>query len=296
MEWIDPKLARIFLVLSEELHFARTAERLGLRQPQVSKALHTLEAHMATPLLARTSRKVALTPAGQALCEPLRAWLAQGVDLAAVARAAARGELGRLRLGLVSPAGFGPLPQWLRAFQDAHPAVELQLREATLDVQLAALQRGELDAGLVLSPEHADAPAWALQALECEPLVLALSDAARQRLGPKPSRARLLQEPLVLFPREIAPALHDAVIDYYRAHGVSALPRQRAVQMATLIHLASADFGIAWVPASLQAVQRAGVTYCPAPADAPRCQTWLLAAEPLQPVVQAFLAARPLKG
>lgn len=296
MEWIDPALARVFLVLSEELHFARAAERLGLRQPQVSKALRSLEAQMATPLLARTSRRVALTPAGQALCQPLRDWLVQGSGLASVARAASRGELGRLRLGLVSPAGFGPLPQWLRAFQNAHPAVELQLREATLDVQLAALQRGELDAGLVLMPEHASPPALALQALEREPLLLALSDAASQRLGAQPSLAHLLQEPLVLFPREIAPALHDAVIDYYRAHGVSALPRQRAVQMATLIHLASADFGVAWVPASLQAIQRAGVSYRPAPPDAPQCQTWLLAAQPLQPVVQAFLHARPGQG
>ena len=88
---------------------------------------------------------------------------------------------------------------------------------------------------------------------------------------------------------EIAPALHDAVLAFYRQHGVDVQPRQRAVQMATLIHLVSADFGLAWVPASMQALQRAQVVYRPAPRGAPQCQTWLLAAEPRPPVVDALL-------
>ena len=61
------------------------------------------------------------------------------------------------------------------------------------------------------------------------------------------------------------------------------------VQMATLIHLVSADFGLAWVPASMQALQRAQVEYRPAPRGAPQCQTWLLAADPTPPVVAALL-------
>jgi DNA-binding transcriptional LysR family regulator len=129
-----------------------------------------------------------------------------------------------------------------------------------------------------------------------EPFVLALSEAAAGRLGPRPTLTALLAEPLVLFPRDIAPALHDAVIDFYRAHGVLGQPRQRAVQMATLIHLASADFGLAWVPASMQALQRPGVVYRPAPRGAPRCRTWVLAAQPMGPVAHAFLQGLPSAG
>jgi len=293
MESIDPSLARLFLTLAEELHFGRTAERLGLRQPQVSKGLQQMESALGVPLMTRTSRRVQLTPAGQALREPLREWLAQGQGLAQVARAAALGQQGRLRIGLVSPAGYGPLPQWLRDFQDRHPAVALELREATLDVQIDDLQRGALDLGWVLQPQGAPPPPLGWRALGEEPFVLALSEAAAQRLGPRPSLAALLAEPLVLFPRDIAPALHDAVVDFYRAHGVLGQPRQRAVQMATLIHLASADFGLAWVPASMQALQRPGVVYRPAPRGAPRCQTWVLAAQPMGPVAEAFVQGLP---
>jgi DNA-binding transcriptional LysR family regulator len=296
MESINPELARLFLTLAEELHFGRTAERLGLRQPQVSKGLRQLEAEVGVPLLARTSRRVQLTPAGQALREPLQDWLQQGQSLAPLARAAAQGQRGRLRVGLVSPAGFGPLPQWLHAFQTAHPGVALELREATLDLQLDGLQRGTLDLGWVLQPTGSAAPPLGWRALQDEPFVLAVSERTAQRLGPRPGVAALLAEPLVLFPRDIAPALHDAVVDYYRAHGVLGQPRQRAVQMATLIHLASADFGLAWVPAAMQAVQRPGVVYLPAPRGAPRCQTWVLAAQPLGPVARAFLQGLPSAG
>ncbi|MCZ8236716.1 MAG: LysR family transcriptional regulator [Inhella sp.] len=296
MESIDPTLARLFLTLAEELHFGRTAERLGWRQPQVSKGLRHLESCLGVPLLNRTSRRVRLTAAGEALREPLRDWLHQGQGLALVARAAAQGQRGQLRVGMVSPAGFGPLPSWLHAFQVAHPGVALELREATLDVQLDGLQRGSLDLGWVLQPAGAPPPPLGWRALAEEPFVLAVSQPAACRLGPEPAVDALLTEPLVLFPRDIAPALHDAVVDYYRAHGVIVQPRQRAVQMATLIHLASADFGLAWVPASMQALQRPGVLYLDAPPDAPRCQTWVLATPALGPVARAFLQGLPSAG
>jgi DNA-binding transcriptional LysR family regulator len=293
MELIDPSAARLFLTLAEELHFGRTAERLGWRQPQVSKGLRQLEAALGVPLLERTSRRVQLTPAGRALRQPLQDWLIQGQGLPALARAAALGQQGQLRLAMVSPAGFGPLPQWLHAFQERHPAVALELREATLDVQLDGLQRGTLDLGWVLMPEGVPPPPLGYRAFAPEPFVLAVSQAAAERLGPRPALAALLAEPLVLFPRDIAPALHDAVVDFYRSHGVLGQPRQRAVQMATLIHLASADFGVAWVPASMQALQRPGVVYLSAPKGAPRCQAWALAAQPIGPVARGFLQGLP---
>lgn len=295
MESIDPQTARLFLVLAEELHFGRAAERLGWRQPQVSKTLQVLEARCGVALLERSSRRVRLTAAGQALREPLAEWLRQAEALPQLARAAASGLQGRLRVGLVSPAGFGPLPQWLRSFRDAHPGVELVLREATLDLQLQALQAGQMDVGLVLQPAGAPPLGLAHQRVASEPFVLALPSAMRERLGERPVLAELLAQPLVLFPREIAPALHDAVLDFYRSHGVQVQPVQRAVQMATLIHLVSADFGLAWVPASLQALQRDGVVYRPAPRGAPACETWLIWQEPAAPVVQRFIDHLPLR-
>lgn len=64
--------------------------------------------------------------------------------------AAADGESGQLRLGFVSTVGFTVLPGWVRAYRETYPAVQLELREATSDVQVEALARGSLDGGVLL--------------------------------------------------------------------------------------------------------------------------------------------------
>src|SRR5580700_9796744 len=67
--WRDVELRelRLFLVLGEELHFGRTAERLGISQPGVSEAVRVLESRLGVKVFDRTSRRVRLTPAGEEL-------------------------------------------------------------------------------------------------------------------------------------------------------------------------------------------------------------------------------------
>lgn len=60
-----------FLTLAEELHFGRTAERLGVSTGRISQTVKKLERRVGTPLFARTSRSVHLTPVGQRLYEDL---------------------------------------------------------------------------------------------------------------------------------------------------------------------------------------------------------------------------------
>jgi DNA-binding transcriptional LysR family regulator len=116
----------------------------------------------------------------------------------------ARGDAGRLRLGFVSPVGFGPLPLWLRAYRQACPQVAIELIEATGDVQLKAFEHGDIDAGFVLhAPGQVPTPvgagaswAWQRLSLGVEPLVLALPDVAPWRAGQRLSAARVLGEPL----------------------------------------------------------------------------------------------------
>ena len=139
---IELRLWRQFIALAEELHFGRAAARLHMTQPPLTQAIANLEAQLGLRLFDRTKRSVALTAAGNALVPEVRELLARARRLPAHARAAAQGELGRLRLAFVSTVGFGLLPQWVREFRALHPAVEFDLLEATGDVQLAAIARG----------------------------------------------------------------------------------------------------------------------------------------------------------
>src|SRR5438445_10053278 len=110
---IELRSWRQFIALAEHLHFGRAAAALHLTQPPLTLAIQQLEQRLGMLLFERTRRSVALTPAGTALLEPARALLRQAAALPALARSAAVGESGRVRLGFISTVGFGPLPSWL---------------------------------------------------------------------------------------------------------------------------------------------------------------------------------------
>lgn len=279
---IDLRAWRQFLTLAETLHFGRAAERLGMTQPPLTQALQKLEARLGVELLARTRRSVALTAGGAALVEPVRALLRSAASLPELARDAAAGQLGALRLGFVSTVGFGPLPGWLRGFREGNPGVVVRLREATGDVQLEALAEDELDAGfLVHAPGMLPGAGARLARLSVgiEPLVLALPSPGLSR-GRRPEIPELLAQPLVIFPRESAPSLYDAVLSFYHRRGVTPAVAQEAVQMQTIVSLVSAGMGIALVPRSVMRLRRQGVAYRPLPralaTGAPRAETSLV--------------------
>jgi DNA-binding transcriptional LysR family regulator len=284
---IELRPLRQFIALAEDLHFGRAAQRLHMTQPPLTQAIQQLETRLGVKLFERTRRSVALTPAGEALVVHARRLLTAADELPRLVQAAAEGFSGQLRLAFVSSIAYGPLPAWLRSFRDAHPEVQLQLREATLDVQLEAFAAGEIDAGFVLhAPGAAPAGFAAWNALQ-EPLVLAVSDSSGDS---KRTMKDVLAQPLVIFPRDISPSLYDAVLAFYRGRGAAPRIAQEAIQMQTIVNLVSVGMGVAWVPQSLTQLQRPGVTYLRFPSARLVSETSLLWREPILPVVQRFVA------
>jgi DNA-binding transcriptional LysR family regulator len=286
---IELRPLRQFLAVAEELHFGSAATRLHMTQPPLTLAVQALERELGAVLFERTRRSVALTSAGHALVVPVRRLLAAADDLPRLAQAAAAGRSGQLRLAFVSSIAYGPLPEWLRAFRDSHPDVTLQLREATQDVQLAAFDSDEIDAGFMLHAPQAAPAGFATWRALAEPLVMALPEQ-----HPAAHRGRLrfeavAGEPLVIFPRQIAPSLYDAVLSAYRAKGATPQIAQEAIQMQTIVNLVSAGMGVAWVPESVTRLQRPGVAYRAVAGLDLRCETSLAWREPALPVVARFV-------
>ena len=287
---IELRPLRQFAALAEELHFGRAAARLHMTQPPLTQAIQNLERELGAKLFERSQRSVALSPAGAALLPAVERLLRAADDLPRQAQAAAAGALGQLRLAFVSSIAYGPLPRWLQSFRAAQPGVALQLREATLDVQQDAFDAGEVDAGFVLHAAGAPPPLGRAATVLYEPLVLALPESHPLAPRRRPAFERIAAEPLVIFPRRIAPSLFDAIVGHYRAQGATPRIAQEAIQMQTIVNLVSAGIGIAWVPASLMQLQRPGVVYRPLASTPLACETSLVWREPAPPVVERFVA------
>src|SRR5213075_2853114 len=149
-------------------------------------------------------------------------------------RAMASGERGRLRIGFVSLADYGVLPELLRSYKAAHPQVQLALREMLSPEQALALAAGELDFGLLLPPV-AGAENLEHIVVQRERFVAALPAGHRLARGRGGlAMSALAGEPFVMVPREIAPGLYDIVRGLAARAGIPLNVAQEAIQMQTV--------------------------------------------------------------
>jgi DNA-binding transcriptional LysR family regulator len=95
-----------FIAVAEQLSFVRAADRLHLSQPALTGQIQKLEEELGVQLLARNRRSVKLTDAGKVFLAEARATLSRARQAADRAQKAARGEIGRLRIGFVSSAAL----------------------------------------------------------------------------------------------------------------------------------------------------------------------------------------------
>lgn len=265
---------RHFIAVAERLHFGRAAAALHISQPPLSRSIRDLEERVGVMLLARTRRRVELTPEGARFLDDARRVLAQLERAVLDIGSMAAGDGGRLRLGFVSLADYGVLPGLLKAYKSARPGVDLALREMLSPDQAAALAAGELDFGLLLPPvAGADLEHIVVQR---ERFVAALP--ARHRLARARGRIavrELAGEAFVMVPRAIAPGLHDIIAALTARAGFAPRVAQEAIQMQTVVSLVSSGLGIALVPASVANLGRRGVAYRELADAHPRLDLWL---------------------
>lgn len=238
-----------FVAVAEEASFTRAAQRLRYVQSALSVSVRALERDLGVQLFDRTTHRVLLTGAGEALLPAARRVLAAAEDTRDTA-AAVRGVLrGRLRVGIMQSFAFADVPGLLGAFHRRHPDVEIQVHPAVggSAALVDELRHGALDVAFVAP---LDTPGGlALTPLGSEELmVIAAPELAPPGRGPVPL-GTLATAAFVDFPSGWGVR---AVVD--RAFAAAGLTRRVTIEVAdvpTLLQLVGAGLGIALVPPSL---------------------------------------------
>ena len=225
---------RYFVTVAETLNFGRAARLLRMSQPPLSKRIADLEAELGQRLFDRTNRHVALSEAGRALLPHAR-HAVEAFDAALrSSRAVAPAQTARMRIGF-PPDTSPPVLLDLRR-QLIAASIDVDIGEATTAEQHALLVSGELDMGVLRHPYDSTGLLSSPSLRQTLGVVLpqghplATRDALRLR--------DLQQSTLVIFPRSIAPGLHDELLDTCRHGGYAPRRIVNGVRMTAALLVA----------------------------------------------------------
>lgn len=218
---MDLKKLRYFAVTAAEGSFHRASAKLHIAQPALSRQIRDLEDEIGASLFVRSSQGVTLSPAGEVLLVEVQRLLPQ-IELAKdTAKRAAMGQFGVLRIGLTTVVA--ELRFAISAVAEAgrrNPGVDYRLSVVTSDHQLPALQRGDLDVGLLY--RRAPLPAnMRYRDLRIDHYVLAVPEGHRLTRLRKVKLIDLDDEKLIFVSRATRPVTYDELMTACLKGGLS---------------------------------------------------------------------------
>ncbi|MGO4306934.1 LysR family transcriptional regulator [Cupriavidus sp. RAF12] len=259
---IDVRQLQCFLAVAEELHFAKAADRLGVAQSGLSTQIQRLEQGLGVTLLNRNKRKpVSLTDAGHLFHAEAAAALRHIERADEVGRLAARGLAGVIRVGYVaSGVSSGLLSMLLSEFRKSREMVRLEIVPMETPRQLEALSDGQIDVGIV-RPRRLYPAGVISKVLQTERLLAAMAESHPLARRATVS-ARALADQSFIVPQFAEEEGFGAALSALgEAGGFTPHLEYRVQDFISAICLASAGYGMAIVPESMQNFSQPGVTY-----------------------------------
>lgn len=266
---------RCFVVLAEELHFTRAAERLHIEQPPLSRAIKELEDELGVVLFDRDRRGTRLTAAGAVFLQDTRRLFTVLEQARENARAVAAGMRGSLRIAVSDGALDPRISAFLARCRAEEPEIEIRLCEVPLAEQLRGLRSGDFSIGFAHTAEVGDGivaePIWR------DPLVIAVP-ARHELLAHKEVPLHELGgHPLVLCDPQVCEGYCRALTRLLRPLEHEANVVEHVSSLDMMLTLVGAGYGVGFLAATkIPISQRPDVVIRPLAVDSAVITTYLL--------------------
>jgi DNA-binding transcriptional LysR family regulator len=262
MSVIETRLFRYFVGLAEERHFGRAAINLGISAPTLTTQIKKLERQLGAELVKRRGNThVELTHAGLRVLERARNVLREANEAMAVARQAARGEVGRIEIGLMpSVIWSGLIQQFIGEFRQTNPAIDIILHVMNPNEQHIALTQDEIDCGFVRSPRRYPDGIVGVDIFR-QPMILALPKQHRLVAHEKIDPADLKDEIFVNPPTVLELSFWGDTEAVGKLGNFVPKVEKRAPDMVLGLTYVAAGFGIAIVAKSMAKIGIPNVVY-----------------------------------
>lgn len=214
---VELRHLRYFVAVAEELHFGRAAARVYIAQPALSNAIRGLERELGVRLFERTTRSVALTPAGEDLLPSARSLLGAVAEALATTRSIGGGAHPPLVLG-VSPDLEPIVGPAVDTFLAEHPGADVELSVCSDASAIEQVRTGKFDGALCWTAGFVGS-ALERTVLAVHELVAAIPAGHPLAALDQVPVERFAREAPILFPRAVAPGLWDTVVGHLYADG-----------------------------------------------------------------------------
>ncbi|MCV2447266.1 LysR family transcriptional regulator [Paracoccus sp. DMF] len=264
---------RCFVVLAEELNYTRAAKRLHMSQPPLSTQIQTLEREVGAELISRTSRRVALTRAGEVFLQRARTILDQYERSLQEIREIQQGQDGMLEIGATGSILRGELAELLARFAKAHPRITLRVHEQSPTVQISEILSRRTDVSFNRSvprdPELAHEYGWREE-------MVALVRSDHRLAGRTCVSIQDLREDQHVVLRPDSSDFAAYVMACIVAAGYRPRVSQQVVDAQSIPSLIVAGFGVSIVPAGIARLTSGPLSFLPIRPDPPISEVYIV--------------------
>ncbi|MGH3436890.1 MAG: LysR family transcriptional regulator [Sciscionella sp.] len=251
-----------FTVVADELNFRRAAARLRVSQSPLSQQIKRLEREVGATLLYRTTRHVKLTAAGQAFLAEAQRALTAARAAPRVARQAAAGQIGTVRVGFTGPGSYQALLITARTFRQHRPHVRFDTVRPVLSGELVELlHRDELDAALIRTPIATSG--LRVRVITHDAMAAALPSGHRWAERASIDLTEFVDQPIIGYPSGRGSAIAGVIDSSFINQGINPHIVQEAPDTHTIMLLVGTGAGIGFVPATAGHLKVPGVVLVP---------------------------------
>ena len=240
---------KYFLKLAEELSFVRAADKLFISQPPLSRQIKELETELGATLFERNNKRVILTDAGKYYQKEIQELVQNLERINLTTKKISQNQSGEFRIAYVSSTFSGDISELLQFLSDKYPYVNFRLYEVPTVKQIAALEEGKIDFGIIRAPLHSpkiDSQLWFKDSFS---IVFNLN---KYTIASEEDLAHLKEETFVFFNKQYAPYFYDALLQICAQYVFNPKVVHESNNISSIIQLVKNGLGISIVPTAIK--------------------------------------------
>jgi len=239
---------KYFLAVAEELNFTKASEKLFISQPPLSRQIMELEEKLQAKLFIRNNKKVELTEAGKYFEKEVTALFQNLERITIKTKKIAENISGEFRIAYISSIYSSVISDLIKHLKEQFPYVNFKLFEVSTTKQIAALEQGKIELGIIRSPVKSPKIKSQLWFQDGFSVVY---NKNQIQINSEKEIPNLKDETFVFFNKDYAPHYHEILLELCAFYGFTPKVVHESNNINSIVKLVKNGLGISIVPSNI---------------------------------------------